>query len=272
MHSCGASTACKHRVSGSLSLPSRGPFHLSFTVLSSIGHWVVFSLTGWSPLFPARFLVSRSTLDPAMPAPASLTGLSPSTAGLSRTVPLQLQVTSAVLTPVCSHSGLGSFHSARRYSGNHFCFLFLRLLRCFSSPGSPPHPMDSGTDTQALPAWVSPFRHLRILAYLPLPAAFRSLSRLSSAPSAKASALCSFLLNRLRHAGLPCAASLRLLLSSVAGSTLSFSSLGLFLSGCLLTVCLKAFMLPGFLPDIFFGIRFSRYDSGRSVSLPADGD
>ena len=33
-----ASTVCKHRVSGSLSLPSRGPFHLSFTVLCAIGH------------------------------------------------------------------------------------------------------------------------------------------------------------------------------------------------------------------------------------------
>ena len=32
------STVCKHRVSGSLSLPSRGPFHLSFTVLCAIGH------------------------------------------------------------------------------------------------------------------------------------------------------------------------------------------------------------------------------------------
>ena len=32
------STACKHRVSGSLSLPSRGSFHLSFTVLIAIGH------------------------------------------------------------------------------------------------------------------------------------------------------------------------------------------------------------------------------------------
>ena len=59
------STACKHRVSGSLSLPSRGPFHLSFTVLFSIGHWVVFSLRGWSPCLPTRFLVSRCTLDPA---------------------------------------------------------------------------------------------------------------------------------------------------------------------------------------------------------------
>ena len=34
----GCSTACRHRVSGSLSLPSRGPFHLSFTVLCAIGH------------------------------------------------------------------------------------------------------------------------------------------------------------------------------------------------------------------------------------------
>ena len=38
LHIYSASTVCKHRVSGSLSLPSRGPFHLSFTVLFSIGH------------------------------------------------------------------------------------------------------------------------------------------------------------------------------------------------------------------------------------------
>ena len=38
LYSYGTSTACKHRVSGSLSLPSRGPFHRSFTVLCSIGH------------------------------------------------------------------------------------------------------------------------------------------------------------------------------------------------------------------------------------------
>ena len=36
---------------------------------------------------------------------------------------------------------------------------------------------------------VSPFRHLRITGYLLLPEAFRSLSRLSSALSAKASTL-----------------------------------------------------------------------------------
>ena len=42
--------------------------------------------------------------------------------------------------------------------------------------------------------WVSPFRDLRIKGYVRLPAAYRSLSRLSSALSAKASALCPFCL------------------------------------------------------------------------------
>ena len=36
--SYGCSTACKHMVSGSFSLPSRGSFHRSFTVLCAIGH------------------------------------------------------------------------------------------------------------------------------------------------------------------------------------------------------------------------------------------
>ena len=44
---------------------------------------------------------------------------------------------------------------------------------------------------------VSPFRHPRINAYVQLPAAFRSLSRLSSAPSARASALRPTMLNLL---------------------------------------------------------------------------
>ena len=42
---------------------------------------------------------------------------------------------------------------------------------------------------------VSPFRHPRINAYVQLPAAFRSLSRLSSAPSARASTLRPTMLN-----------------------------------------------------------------------------
>ena len=48
-------------VSGSLSLPSRGPFHLSLTVLCAIGSRRVFCLGGWSPQLPPGFLVSRRT-------------------------------------------------------------------------------------------------------------------------------------------------------------------------------------------------------------------
>ena len=141
--------------------------------------------------------MSRGTLDPALLLSVSPTGLSPSLAGLSRTVPLQSEVINAVRTPECTHSGLGSFHFARRYFGNRFFFLFLRLLRCFSSPGSLPYVMDWRMDDWSPSSRVSPFRHLRIKDYLHLPAAFRSLSRLSSALSAKASTLRSYSLDLL---------------------------------------------------------------------------
>ena len=57
--------------------------------------------------------------------------------------------------------------------------------------------MDSVYDTQVLPVWVAPFGYLRINAYLPLPVAFRSLSRPSSASGAKAFPLRPFVLNLL---------------------------------------------------------------------------
>ena len=139
--------------------------------------------------------MSRGTLDPALLLSVSPTGLSPSLAGLSRTVPLQSEVINAVRTPECTHSGLGSFHFARRYFENRVFFLFLRLLRCFSSPGSLRIPMDSEYGDGGLLRRVSPFRHLRVKGYLLLTAAFRSLSRLSSALSAKASSLRSLQLN-----------------------------------------------------------------------------
>jgi hypothetical protein len=40
--------------------------------------------------------------------------------------------------PTLHLHGLGSSPFARRYLGNRGCFLLLRVLRCFSSPGSPP--------------------------------------------------------------------------------------------------------------------------------------
>src|SRR5690606_7014678 len=62
-HIKSAPTVCKQKVSGSISLPFRGSFHLSLTVLCAIGHQVVFSLGRWSSLLPTRFHVPRGTLD-----------------------------------------------------------------------------------------------------------------------------------------------------------------------------------------------------------------
>ena len=56
-----ASTACKHTVSGTISLPFRGAFHLSLTVLIRYRSLGVFSLGEWSPQLPTGFHVSRRT-------------------------------------------------------------------------------------------------------------------------------------------------------------------------------------------------------------------
>ena len=136
--------------------------------------------------------MSRCTLDTAVSCQISITSLSLSLYGLSRAIQLSFKITSAVRTPQCTHHGLGSSDFARRYFRNRCFFLFLRLLRCFSSAGSRPVTMDSLQVAWSISMQVSPFRYPRIAGYVLLPVAFRSLSRLSSAPGAKASALCSF--------------------------------------------------------------------------------
>ena len=136
--------------------------------------------------------MSRPTLDTASSYWISITGLSPSMVRFPKTVLLSSKIHIAVQTPYCTQHGLGSFHFARRYFGNRCFFLFLRLLRCFSSPGSLYIAMYSLCSDWSLSRQVSPFRNPRINRYLLLPVAFRSLSRLSSAPSAKASTLRSY--------------------------------------------------------------------------------
>src|SRR5690606_23200078 len=54
-------TACRRTVSGSLSLPSRGAFHLSLTVPLHYRSPGVLSLGAWSPQLPTGFPVSRGT-------------------------------------------------------------------------------------------------------------------------------------------------------------------------------------------------------------------
>ena len=63
-------------------------------------------------------------------------------------------------------------------------FLFLQVLRCFSSLRSPHYHCN---DNYPSGNWVVPFGNPRIKGHLHLPEAYRSLSRPSSPPRAKAS-------------------------------------------------------------------------------------
>ena len=94
-------------------------------------------------------------------------------------------------TPTSKLVGLGCSRFARRYSGNRFFFLFLQVLRCFSSLRLP------HLRVTAISCWVPPFGNLWILAYLQLPKAYRCSSRPSSAPSAKAFTVRPLFLNHI---------------------------------------------------------------------------
>ena len=76
---------------------------------------------------------------------------------------------------------------ARRYSRSRSCFPFLRVLRCFSSPGSPHTPMHSARDT---PKGGLPHSEiLRSQLGYQLPQAYRRFQRPSSPLDAKSSAM-----------------------------------------------------------------------------------
>ena len=184
-----ALTACRSTVSGSLSLPSRGPFHLSLTVLCAIGSCRVFSLGGWSPLLPAGFLVSRRTQvvrpcshrrfaygaftrsgRPSQDRSATLV-VSHCTGYPRRTPTTPRTRGHAVWAPPRSLAATG---------GISFDFYSRRYLDG-SLPGvSPMHAMYSRACACHPDLRVTPFGHPRITGYWPLPAAFRSLSRPSS--------------------------------------------------------------------------------------------
>ena len=150
-HAYGALSACKHTVSGSLSLPSRGSFHLSLTVLFAIGHMVVFSLMRWASYLPSGFLVSRRTPDSAKLLDNVDYGIV--TLFDSAFQPIRLSSRMLYRGPypvsITTH-GLGSSDFARHYFRNRFYFLFLRVLRCFSSPGSPHYAMNLRNDNTLL--------------------------------------------------------------------------------------------------------------------------
>jgi hypothetical protein len=88
-HHKDAPTACRHTVSGTISLRSRGTFHHSLTVLSAIGHQGIFRLNGWSRQIHTGFLGPRATWVVLKRAvDISATGVLPSTPGLSHALRL----------------------------------------------------------------------------------------------------------------------------------------------------------------------------------------
>ena len=130
--------------------------------------------------------MSRGTLDPACRLPPSDTGLSPSPGALSRAFSW---------LPACAWQSEPRDARIPVWALSISLAATLEIDVSFSS--SPyldvsvqavPHRtlFDSCTVDRVWLCRVSPFGYLRINAYLQLPEAFRSLSRPSSAPDAKA--------------------------------------------------------------------------------------
>lgn len=187
-----APTACRHTVSGTISLRSRGTFHHSLTVLSAIGHQGIFRLSGWSRQIHTGFLGPRATWEIRKRAVMiSATGVLPSTPGLSHALRLpQRFLTLRPAGRLIKHTPTTPY--AQPLPGiTHIRFSLIRFRspllpesRLFSLPAGtemfhfpafPPH-------TLCVQVWVtahddcrvSPFGHPRIKARLTAP---RGLSR-----------------------------------------------------------------------------------------------
>ena len=107
----------------------------------TIGLTGVFSLAGWSRRIRAGFLVSRVTQDTTGPRLCSCTGLSPSVMQLSRCFHSTFKCRDVVLQPrgcIATAPVWALPRSLATTGGIISYFLFLEVLRCFSSLRSPP--------------------------------------------------------------------------------------------------------------------------------------
>ena len=150
-----ALTACKRPVSGTISLPSRGTFHHSLTVLSTIGHQEVFrqpsglgrfTQDSTSPVLLGQYcprhaptssayggITHYATPSQTIQLPASTRA--PSPAEENRTAPQP-----RTRNP-CRVSHAHGLTIIRFRSPLLTEYLLLRVLRCFTSPRHPPHPI-----------------------------------------------------------------------------------------------------------------------------------
>ena len=166
----------------------------------AIGLSGVFSLTGWAPQVHAGFLVPRATQDSTTPRRPFVYGAVTRYGRPFQAVPLgRCHTISWSYNPVTASTATvwATPLSLATTRGIICYFLLLWVLRCFSSPRSPPLQDDRPSACR-----VAPFGYPRIKGYLHLPTAFRSLSRPSSPPRAKASTVCPCLLSARRTS--PC--------------------------------------------------------------------
>ena len=106
----------------------------------AIGLPGVFSLAGWSRRIRAEFLVLRVTQDTTRPPLTSRTGLSPTMVGLSRPFCSSSGYHDVVLLPricIATYAVWALPRSLATTRGIIVYFLFLGVLRCFSSPRLP---------------------------------------------------------------------------------------------------------------------------------------
>ena len=134
--------------------------------------------SGGPPTFRTGFHVPRLTRGPV--DDLTRTGLSPALAALFQRVPVTVDrplAWSAFRSPLLN--------------GVSVDFLSFRVLRCFTSPGSPRRPMDSAGDDPCGPGFpIRTSADQRLLAISPR--LFRSCHAPSSPPCAKASTECLF--------------------------------------------------------------------------------
>ena len=174
-----APTACRRMGSGTISLPSSGcfsPFPHGTGSLSVSYEYL--ALADGPAGFTQDYTCPALLRIPLSHRQASHKGLSPAAAHISICFCSLVHVLSrGPTTPgLPKQSRFGLFPGRSPLLGESLiCFLFLRVLRCFSSPRLPPYMDDSPSDCR-----VFPFGHRGIKAYLQLPHAFRSLSRPSS--------------------------------------------------------------------------------------------
>ena len=129
-------------VSGSHSSPSRGSSHLSVALLSSLSVIREYLALrdgprGFSRGFTCPDLLRYPPGDGAAVAYGAVTRCGRPFHAVPLTDRFVTPMWKALQPRKGNLCGLGCSRFARRYSGNRFFFLFLRLLRCFSLPGWP---------------------------------------------------------------------------------------------------------------------------------------